>query len=240
MKILLTGGASGLGESITRTLAKDDNNTVYFTFSQSLAKAQQLEAEFQNTIAIACDFADEKAVETLAQKITELDLDVIVHNAYSGDYLKTHFHKIETTDFLTDFKVNVLPVVTLTQAAINSFRKKKSGKIITVLTSALVDVPPVGSAVYTSNKAYLAKLTQVWANENAKFNITSNSVSPAFMETAMTSATDERVKEQMIESNPAKRLLTTEEVAVAIAFLVTDSSQINGKDFVINAGDTLK
>ena len=186
MKILLTGGASGLGESITQTLAKDANNIVYFTFSQSLAKAQQLESEFKNTIAIACDFADEKAVETLANKINELDLDVIVHNAYSGDYLKTHFHKIEAADFLTDFKVNVLPVLTLTQAAINSFRKKKSGKIITVLTSALVDVPPVGSAVYTSNKAYLAKLTQVWANENAKFNITSNSVSPAFMEMAMT------------------------------------------------------
>ncbi|MBF6642048.1 SDR family oxidoreductase [Flavobacterium sp. J49] len=240
MKILITGGASGLGESITRTLAKNSSNTVYFTFSQSSAKAQQLEAEFNNTIALACDFADEKAVETLAQKIAELKLDVLVHNAYSGDYLKTHFHKIETGNFLTDFKVNVMPVVALTQAAINSFRKQKSGKIITVLTSALADVPPVGSAVYTSNKAYLAKLTEVWAHENAKFNITSNSVSPAFMETAMTSGTDERIKEQMIESNPAKRLLTTEEVAEAVAFLVNDTTQINGKDFVINAGDKLK
>lgn len=240
MKILLTGGASGLGESITRTLAQDSNNTVYFTFSKSSAKAKQLEAEFQNTIAIACDFSNENDVNALATKIAELELDVIIHNAYSGDYLKTHFHKIDTADFFIDFKVNVLPVVTLTQAAINSFRKQKSGKIITVLTSALVDVPPVGSAVYTSTKAYLAKLTQVWANENAKFNITSNSVSPAFMETAMTSSTDERVKEQMIENNPAKRLLTTEEVAEAIAFLVNDVTQINGKDFIINAGDQLK
>ena len=240
MKILLTGGASGLGESITRTLAKDSNNTVYFTFSKSSAKAKQLEAEFKNTIAVSCDFSNENDVNALATQIAELELDVIIHNAYSGDYLKTHFHKIESTDFLTDFKVNVLPVITLTQAAINAFRKQKSGKIITVLTSALVDVPPVGSAVYTSTKAYLGKLTEVWANENAKFNITSNSVSPAFMETAMTSSTDERVKEQMIENNPAKRLLTTEEVAEAIAFLVNDATHINGKDFVINAGDRLK
>ncbi len=236
MKILITGGASGLGESITRALAKEANNTVYFTFSKSLAKAQKLESEFKNAVAIACDYADEIAVKTLVEKIPALDLDVIIYNAYSGDYLKTHFHKIETDDFLTDFKVNIMPVVSLTQAAINTFRKKKSGKIITVLTSALVEVPPVGSAVYTSNKAYLAKLTQVWANENAKFNITSNSVSPSFMETAMTNSTDERVKEQMIENNPAKRLLTTEEVAQAIQFLVNDSTQINGKDFVINAG----
>lgn len=240
MKILITGGASGLGESITRTLAKDSDNTVYFTYNQSFSKAKKIENELHNANAIACDFADENAVNFLAEKITELDLDVIIHNAYSGDYLKTHFHKIETTDFFADFKVNIIPIIAFTQAAINLFRKKKSGKIITVLTSALIDIPPVGTSVYTANKAYLAKLTQIWANENERFNITSNSVSPSFMETAMTISTDERIKEQMIESNPAKRLLTTDEVAAAIHYLIHDTTKINGKDFVINAGDILK
>lgn len=238
MKILITGGASGLGKSITQVLAKE--NTVYFTFSKSETAAKALETEFQNATAIHCDFSDGQSVKDLVEQIAELDLDVLIHNAYSGDYLKTHFHKIEPDDFLNDFKINVMPVIELTQAAINSFRKKKNGKIITVLSSALVDVPPVGSAVYTANKAYLQKLVQVWANENIKFNITSNSVSPAFMETQMTAATDERVKEQIIENNPLKRLLTTEEVAKAVAFLANDTTQINGKDFVINAGDVLK
>lgn len=238
MKILITGGASGLGKSITETLAKD--HTVYFTYSKSFADAKIVASKFKNTSALHCDFSDENSVKALALKIAELDLDVIIHNAYSGDYLKTHFHKIATQDFLNDFKVNVMSTIELTQAAINSFRKKKSGKIITVLTSALVDMPPVGSAVYTANKAYLKKLTQVWANENEKFNITSNSVSPAFMETAITDSIDERVKEQIIENNPLKRLLTTEEVAKAIEFLVNDITQINGKDFVINAGSILK
>lgn len=238
MKILVTGGASGLGKSITQLLAKK-NITVYFTYSKSATEAKELEREYKNTTAIKCDFSDEQTVKNLAVKIAALDLDAIIHNAYSGEYLKTHFHKIATDDFLNDFRINVMPVIELTQAAINSFRKKKSGKIITVLSSALVDVPPIGSAVYTANKAYLQKLTQVWANENAKFNITSNSVSPAFMETAMTASTDERIKEQIIESNPQKRLLTTEEVANAIHFLVNDTTQINGKDFVINAGDRL-
>lgn len=238
MNILITGGASGLGKSITQVLAKE--HTVYFTYSKSLEAADALETELQNATAIHCDFSEEQSVKALVEKIAELDLDVMVHNAYSGDYLKTHFHKIETDDFLMDFKINVMPVIELTQAAINNFRKKKSGKIITILSSALVDVPPVGSAVYTANKAYLQKLVQVWANENAKFNITSNSVSPSFMETPMTASTDERVIEQMIESNPMKRLLTTEEVAKAVQFLANDTTQINGKDFVINAGNSLK
>jgi NAD(P)-dependent dehydrogenase (short-subunit alcohol dehydrogenase family) len=240
MKILITGGASGLGKSITEILAKENGNTVYFTFSKSVSEAEKLEKQFKNAKAISCDFASEPSVKELAEKVPELDLDAIIHNAYSGDYLKTHFHKIETGDFLQDFKVNVMPVVCLTKAAITTFRKKKAGKIITVLTSALIDIPPVGSAVYTSNKAYLQKLTQVWANENAKFNITSNSVSPSFMETAMTSSVDERVKEQIIENNPLKRLLTTQEVAETIKFLLNDSTQINGKDFLVNAGSSLK
>ena len=240
MNILITGGASGLGKSITKILAEDENNFVYFTYSKSISNAQQLKKEFKNTKGIQFNFEDEEAVKLSSEKINELDLDVIIHNAYSGEYLKNHFHKIDSNDFLTDFKVNVLPVIEITKAAITNFRKKKSGKIITVLTSALVDIPPVGSAVYTANKAYLEKLTQVWAHENARFNITSNSVSPAFMETAMTNSIDERVKEQIIESNPLKRLLTTEEVAKAIQFLVNDTTQINGKDFLINAGSTLK
>lgn len=240
MKILITGGASGLGESITRLLANDVNNTVYFTFSKSISEAKALETQFQNTKAIACDFSNNQSVKEVVNTIAALDLDVIIHNAYSGDYLKTHFQKIDSADFLTDFKVNVMPVIEFTQVAITNFRKKKSGKIITILSAALADIPPVGSSVYCANKAYLQKMTQVWANENEKFNITSNSVSPAFMETAMTSHIDERVKEQIIENNPVKRLLTTQEVAEAVRFLVNDSSQITGKDYIITAGSSIK
>lgn len=240
MKILITGGASGLGESITRLLANDVNNMVYFTYSKSISEAKGLETQFHNTKAILCDFSNNLSVNEVANSIAVLDIDVIIHNAYSGDYLKTHFHKIDSVDFLRDFKVNVMPVIEFTQAAIANFRKKKNGKIITVLSAALADIPPVGSAVYCANKAYLQKLTQVWANENEKFNITSNSVSPAFMETAMTRSIDERVKDQIIENNPIKRLLTTQEVAEAVRFLVNDSSQINGKDFVITAGSSIK
>jgi NAD(P)-dependent dehydrogenase (short-subunit alcohol dehydrogenase family) len=240
MIILITGGASGLGEAITKTLANNENNMVYFTFSSSVSAAEKLEKEFKNVKGISCNFEEESALKSLLENLNQIDLDVVIHNAYSGEFLKSHFHKINSYDFLTDFKNNLMPIIEITQIGIANFRKKKSGKIITILTSALQGTPPIGSAVYTANKAYLEKLTQVWANENAKFNITSNSVSPAFMETSMTSSIDERVKEQIIENNPLKRLLTTDEVAKAVQFLVNDVTQINGKDFVINAGSTLK
>lgn len=164
----------------------------------------------------------------------------MINNAYSGDFLKSHFHKISSNDFLSDFKENIIPVIEITQEVLKFFRKKKNGKIITILTSALVELPPVGSSVYIANKAYLEKLTKVWANENAKFNITSNSVSPSFMQTYFTSKVDERIIEQMISNHNLKKLLTVEEVAETVSFLTTASSQINGVDIVLNSVPNIK
>ena len=97
MKILITGGASGLGKSITETLAKETGNTIYFTYSKSVSETKKLQEAYQNTIAIHCDFHIRESVQALAEKIAGLDLDVIIHNAYSGDYLKNHFHNHHRT-----------------------------------------------------------------------------------------------------------------------------------------------
>jgi NAD(P)-dependent dehydrogenase (short-subunit alcohol dehydrogenase family) len=240
MNILITGGASGLGEAITKNLAKNINNNVYFTYTNSETNAKKIEFDFSNTFPIKCDFKDSISIKSLTDKISQFDLDVLINNAYSGHFLKSHFHKISSNDFLSDFKENIIPVIEITQEVIKNFRKKKSGKIITILTSALVELPPVGSSVYITNKAYLEKLTKVWANENSKFNITSNSVSPSFMQTNFTSEVDERVVEQMISNHNLKKLLTVEEVAETVSFLTTASSQINGVDILLNSGTNIR
>lgn len=240
MNILITGGASGLGAAITRKLASHSANTVYFSYNGSVSNAQALEKEFPNAKAIKCNFKNSEEVKALQAKIAEIDLDILINNAYSGEPIKTYFHKIEIDDFAAEFSDNIIPTVQITQAAITVFRKKKSGKIITVLTSFLQNTPPLGSAVYVAGKAYLASLVKTWAAENGKFNITSNAVSPSFMLSGLTKDVDERVIEQMIESHPLKRLLTPEEVAETVAFLSSTTSQINGMDLLINAGTNLK
>ncbi len=240
MNILITGGASGLGEAITRIFAKNAKNKVYFTFSNSEVNARKIESDFSNTYSIKCDFKDSESVKSLTSKIQLFELDVLINNAFSGDFLKDHFQKILPNDFLTDFKYNLMPVIEITQETLKSFRKKKSGKIITILSSALINSPPIGSSIYVANKAYLEKLTKVWAIENAKFNITSNSVSPSFMQTKLTSEVDERIVAQMVDNHPLKKLLTVEEVAETVLFLTNASSQINGVDIIINSGTNIK
>ena len=186
-------------------------------------------------------FKDEDSVKQLIkEQITVLNPDILINNADSGAFMKAHFHKTPPGDFLSEFQENVIPTIIITQAAINCFRKKKSGKIITVLTSALLNIPPAAASVYVANKAYLAQLSKVWAAENARYHITSNTVSPAFMQTSFTKSMDERIIEQIKENHPLKKILTTNEVADTVFFLVQASEQVNGIDIVINAAATIK
>jgi 3-oxoacyl-[acyl-carrier protein] reductase len=240
MIILITGGSSGLGEAITRNLAAAHSNTIYFTYNSSETNARRIEAEFNNTISIKCDFGNRAEVDALAAQIIELNLDVLINNAYTGDVIKTYFHKIPTSEFLIDFEKNLVPTIAVTQQAITIFRKKKSGKIITILTSILVNTPPHGSSLYTANKAYLEQLTKAWAVENKKYNITSNCVSPEFMLTNINKNVDDRIVEQLIKDHPLGKLLTTDEVAESVNFLVHATQQINGLNIVINCASNIK
>lgn len=240
MNILITGGASGLGKAITTLLVKDPGNMVYFTYCNAVEAAAEMGDTFPNTSGLPCDFKSQASMNTFIKRLHEIDLDVLINNAYSGEVEPVHFHKIPSEAFVDDFSQNVLPVVQITQEVIKIFRKKKQGKIITVLTSYLANVPPMGLSRYVAGKAYLEKLTKIWAAENVKFGITSNSVSPSFMRSNLTANVDERMVEQMIHEHPLKRLITAEEVAETVLFLVNASSHINGVDILMNAGVNLK
>ena len=240
MNILITGGASGLGAAITKAFAANAANKVNFTYHHSVNDAGQLEELFGNTTGIKCDFSDAQQVQELSEAIKRLNLDVLINNAYSGKIEPCYFHKTNKAVFLSDFENNLLPVIKITQATIQAFRKKKQGRIITVLTSYLENVPPMGMSAYVAGKAYLKQLTKVWAAENAALNITSNSVSPSFMQTGLTNDTDERVIEQMSQNHPLKKLLQPEEVAQTIYEMANGTSHMNGVDLVLNAGVNMR
>jgi len=235
MNILITGGASGLGEAITNKVASENMNIVYFTYNTSSEEARQLEDSLANTRGIKCNFINVKEVDNLIDQISTMDLDVLVNNAISS-ITNDHFHKIAIDAFAESFQHNIVPIIRITQHAIRIFRKKKCGKIINILSSYLSSKPPIGLSEYVANKAYLLSLSNSWAIENRSFNITSNCISPSFMQTNLTKDIDQRIIETMIKKNPQKRLLTTDEVADAVFFLLNSTQQINGINIVMNSG----
>lgn len=234
MNILITGGASGLGQAITRRLANDTTNNIFITFARSAEQAETLAREFRNVTPLACDFCDEKAVDELVARVASLDLDALVNNALAI-YTLAHFHKLSAEHLRNGFTENVLPVLRITQAALHQFRRKRFGSILTILSSYAAGNPPIGLSEYVAAKSYLLSMSKSWALENARYNITANCISPSFMLTAMNRYVDDRVIQDMIDSHPLKTLLTPDEVADAARFLLGASRHINGINLVMNA-----
>lgn len=211
MHVLITGGASGLGEAITRELAGNSEHHIFFTYCHSEKNAREIEKRFLNTTAIHCDFADKDEMAVLLDRMETMELDVLVNNATTRIALK-HFHEMAPESFLERFKENIFPVIAITKQAIGIFRKRNSGRIVTVLTSYLSENPPIGLSAYVAEKAYLASLSRSWAVENARFHIISNTLSPSFMSTGLTRDVDQRLL-----VNEKARELDPKEVARALA-----------------------
>jgi NAD(P)-dependent dehydrogenase (short-subunit alcohol dehydrogenase family) len=236
MNVLITGGTSGLGKATVELLLKD-GHSVWFSYLPTEDYSETAKALEKNHKAkgVPLDFCNADSVDGFCMKIAEWNIDVLVNCTYVGKPQTTYFHKIEIEDFLQAFSSNIIPTVKITQATIENMRKKKFGKIINIITEALIGLPPMGYTLYAANKAYLMELSNVWNKEYTRFNITSNCILPAYMQTKF-AALDERIIEQMKSNHPLKQLLTPEEVAQAVKFFVDAPQQVNGVKLPINAG----
>lgn len=236
MNILVTGGTGGLGRAIVERLAQCADNLIYFTYCSSDIKATAITEKYANTIAFKCNQTKLEDVERLVTVIKTWNLDVLVNNAWVGSPRGIRFHKLESEQLMEYFQNNVLSLVATTQAALEGMRKRKNGHIVTVLTSSLVGIPPLGYGMYGATKAYVAQLAKTWSKEYIKVGITSNCVSPGFMQTDFTAETDERVIEQLTEEHPLKQILKPEDVAQVIESLVYAPKHVNGVTIPVNAG----
>lgn len=237
MNILITGGTSGLGRASVELLATDVNHQVYFTYldtEEYRRAAQSIMGKFPNAHAIELNFCEGDNVDKFCEWIKTGDFDVLVNSAYVGSPQSNHFHKIKSEEFLHSFQVNLIPTIKITQSMIEVFKKKKFGKVINIITSYVMNLPPTGFATYVGNKAYLEKMSDVINKEYSKYNITSNCILPEFMNTGFGDV-DPRLVEQAELQHPLKRLLVPEEVAQAVRFFVEASQQVNGIKMPINA-----
>lgn len=229
--ILVTGGASGLGFIITSSLL-ELGYKVCFTYHNSIESATSLESKGAKKIYV--DFTDHKTIDDCKKVIQTSNIDVLINNAITF-YKQERFHKVVQEDFVKGFRHNILPWIELTKACVLVFKKRKTGKIINILSNAIINNPPLGYAQYTAEKAYLASLSKSWAIEYGKYGITSNSISPSFMKTGLHKTLDVRIIEGMEQSHPIKKLLNPNDLVSPIRFLIEAPLHINGINMPINS-----
>ena len=236
MNILVTGGNSGLGRATVNQLAKEGHK-VYFSYlpsEQCTQEANEMVKADDNLVAMPLNFCDKISVDDFCSHINGWEIDVLVNSAYAGKAQGTHFYKTPADDYLVAFENNVIPTIRITQTCLEGMRKRKYGKIINIITSYVIDTPPIGMSIYTATKAYLRQISRSISKEFGKFNITSNCLLPEYMNTNFGKVEDFQL-EQMKAAHPLKRLLTPEEVAQVIVNFVNSSQQLNGIEMPINA-----
>jgi 3-oxoacyl-[acyl-carrier protein] reductase len=235
---LVTGAAQGIGKAIALALARAGADVAISDVNGEKAAeaAKEIEALGVKAFAITGNVADGASatamVDEAAAKLGKLD--VLVNNAgITRDNLIIRM-KEEEWDLVID--VNLKGSFNCAKAAIKHMSKARSGTIINI-ASIVGAMGNAGQANYVASKAGLIGLTKTIAREYASRNITANAVAPGFIDTAMTQALPEKVREELIKQIPLTRLGTAEDVAAAVKFLASGAaSYITGQVIHVNGG----
>lgn len=235
---LVTGGAQGIGRAIALSLAQSGADVAVSDINLDMAKktADEIAALGVRSVAIGGNVADSESAKKMVDEAVEGlgSLFILVNNAgITRDNLIMRM-KDEDWDLVLD--VNLKGSFNCAKAALKHMSKARGGRIINI-ASVVGAMGNAGQANYVASKAGLIGLTKTIAREYASRNITANAVAPGFIDTAMTQALPEKVREELMGQIPLGRLGTADDVAGAVSFLASDyAAYITGVVLHVNGG----
>ncbi len=243
----VTGGGSGIGAAICRRLAEEGATVA--ALDLSVERAQEVVADLPGAAAIQADVSDSASVEEALSKVeAELGpLSIMVNNA--GALAMSHVARItplieqqqaeqavgpiktplDALARLTDEEWRLVMSVHLdgtfygTRAAVRRMAPRGTGAIVNMASVCGIE-GCTGHPHYSAAKAGVLGFTRATAKEVIVQGIRVNAIAPGFIDTTRTKAQVGVAREVNVIRTPAGRLGTPEEVAAAVAFLVSDDA----------------
>ncbi|MBN3459665.1 SDR family oxidoreductase [Mycobacterium sp. DSM 3803] len=246
--VVVTGAGSGIGRAIAATLANRGWRVVVTDIDTSAAGDTAAELSGQGHEAHGLDVTDPAQASALAEDIADrLGLQAWVSNA--GISAMANFVDVSPEQLDRSLDVNLKGVFYCGQAAARAMiRTGVQGTIVNTASMAAKQGRVPFLADYVASKFGVLGLTQAMAYELAAHGITVNSVCPGFVATPMqsrelewearlTGSTPDGVRQSWIDATPLGRLQTPDDVARAVAFLVSDDARfITGEALSVNGG----
>ncbi|WP_026766766.1 3-oxoacyl-[acyl-carrier-protein] reductase [Selenomonas ruminantium] len=236
---LVTGASRGIGRAIALKLAAEGAK-VAINYAGNTAKAEEVKAEIEKNggqaILVQADVADSAAVEAMVNATVEAfgQIDILVNNA--GITRDGLMMRMKDEDFDAVINTNLKGVFYCTKLVSKLMMKKRSGRIIN-MASVVGLMGNAGQTNYAAAKAGVIGFSKSAAKELAARGITVNMVAPGFIDTDMTAAMTDKAKEMTLTGIPLNRMGTPEDVANAVAFLVSDNaSYITGQVINVDGG----
>ena len=186
--------------------------------------------------AVATDIENEEQIKAACRSILGEfgKIDILVNNAgITRDQLVM---RMKRADWDSVLATNLTSAYLCTQQVIGPMLKQRWGRIINI-ASIFGQMGQAGQANYSASKAGLIGLTMAIARELGSRSITCNAVAPGFIETAMTSALPEELKQNALKMIPLGRIGSPEDVANCVAFLASEEAgYITGHVLNVNGG----
>tara|TARA_B110000014_G_scaffold205307_1_gene155751 strand:- start:1379 stop:2122 length:744 start_codon:yes stop_codon:yes gene_type:complete len=235
---VVTGAGRGIGRAVALAYARmgADVACVSRTEENSAKAAAEVEALGRRAWAVAVDVSDTAAVNAAAGKILDDAgrVDILVNNA--GVTRDNLLMRMSEEEWDTVINTNLKGAFNFTKALTRPFIKQRSGRIINI-ASVIGLIGNAGQSNYAASKAALIGFTKSVAKELAPRGITANAIAPGFIETDMTAALDDKVRESIIGNVPLGRFGSPDDIAHAAVFLAMEpSSYITGQVLTVDGG----
>jgi 3-oxoacyl-[acyl-carrier protein] reductase len=224
---LVTGATRGIGRAIAIKFASEGADLA-ITNQSSQQAAELFAEELRNTygvkvITFTSDASDfEKAHEVVAAAHKELGhIDILVNNA--GITRDTLMMRMTEQQWDEVINVNLKSAFNYTHAITPIMARQRSGSIIN-MTSVVGLSGNAGQCNYSASKAALVGLSKSIAKEMGARGIRSNCIAPGFIESDMTAAVPEQMRQEWAKNIPLRRSGQPEDAAGVALFLASDLS----------------